>query len=90
MSDIVIYMFSKDGCAPCQEVKPFVQELEEDYGAHTWRHLSVESKDAERLGVTKVPTMVVVHNDQPVGTHSGANKMGYYTLLTKLSCLQQK
>lgn len=84
MSEYVVYMFSKEGCPPCAEVKPYITEMQEElYAEYTWKYLDIDSTEAKTFGVAKVPTMVLTRNGVQLGSHSGSGKLGYFTLLRK-------
>jgi thiol-disulfide isomerase/thioredoxin len=83
-----VFFFTSPTCAPCKNVKPVINELQEDYPTLTWSFIDT-TNDKENYGdifkVTHVPTMVAVNDrNEEVGRHSGTSMMGYYSLIKKL------
>ncbi len=76
-------------CGPCQTMKPFFNDLREEFPQFTW--VSVNTHDdkqgfAERFGVRFVPSLVVVVNDSSGKTlmsekKTSTNPSDYYRLL---------
>ena len=85
---IHVYVFTSSTCAPCDQIKPTINELEEEYSEFVWKYVNIKSdpeKLTERFGVKSVPTMLVTHDDglTVLGTHSGVIPLGYFLLLKK-------
>ncbi len=83
MSQVIVYMFSGETCPPCQHIKPSINELKEDYSQYMWKDCTLASPEAQELGVTSIPTMVVKDSVGVLGRHSGTTMIGYYRLLKK-------
>jgi thiol-disulfide isomerase/thioredoxin len=83
---IIAYHFWSPTCGPCQQIKPAVADLWEEFpairfvGVNTHNDPLNVSAQLTRP-VTVVPTMVVLKNGVEVGRHSGTNISGYYKLL---------
>jgi thiol-disulfide isomerase/thioredoxin len=78
-----VYVFSSPTCAPCQTLKPVIEDLKEEFSSLQWIHVNIKNDPAgltQKYGVTVVPTVVV---DSPKGiqSHSGTVAMGYYRIL---------
>jgi thiol-disulfide isomerase/thioredoxin len=75
-----VYVFTSSTCAPCEQIKPALKELQEDFPLE-WIFVSLDSVEAKKYDIQKVPTMVV---DSPKGIkkHSGTDIIGYYKILT--------
>ena len=63
-SSVTVYVFSKPGCKPCQHLKPFLNELREDYSQYTWKDVDVSSDTllSQKMNVMSVPCVVVTKN----------------------------
>lgn len=80
---ITAYHFWSPTCEPCKAIKPAVEDLKEEFEGVTWVSVNTHADTAgiaQKYGVTKVPTIVVV-KDTSVETHSGTSMMGYYRIL---------
>ena len=80
---VTAYHFWSPTCAPCNHIKPSVDDLKEDFKGVTWVSVNIfDDKDgfAEKYGVKVVPTIVVEWNGR-VEKHSGTNVSGYYRIL---------
>jgi thiol-disulfide isomerase/thioredoxin len=80
MSSKKVYVFTSTTCAPCEQIKPALKELQEDFPLE-WIFISLDSLEAKVYNVQKVPTMVVV-SAQEIKKHSGTDIIGYYKILT--------
>ena len=68
MKNYKLYVFTQDGCAPCDRLKDHVKTLTEDEAAELdFVPLKAPSGSrtalAEELSVEKSPTLVVVHEE---------------------------
>ena len=77
--------FSSSSCAPCRTIKPTIEELREDYSHVPWKLLNMSGdKDlAEKMGVTLIPTMVIVKDGKEIARHTGSTLIGYYNILRR-------
>ena len=85
MSEIIVHVFSSPTCAPCNHIKPTLNELQEDYSTFTWKHINI-SKDPETarlFKVTTVPCMIITSGSNIIGSAKGAVAMPYFQLLKK-------
>ena len=80
MSQTKVYVFTSTTCAPCEQIKPALKELQEDFPLE-WIFVNLDSPEAKVYDVQKVPTMFVV-SAQEIKKHSGTNIIGYYKILT--------
>jgi hypothetical protein len=85
---IHVYVFTSPTCEPCDQIKPTINELEEEYSEFRWKYVNIKDdpeKLTERFGVKSVPTMLVTHDDglTVLGVHSGVIPLGYFLLLKK-------
>ena len=77
------YVFSSPTCAPCQILKPVIEDLKEEFSTLQWIHVNIKDDPAgltQKYGVKVVPT-VVVDTKKGVESHSGTTAMGYYRIL---------
>jgi thiol-disulfide isomerase/thioredoxin len=74
-------MFTTETCEPCKQIKPAIQELQEDFPL-VWYYIDLKENPeiAKKYGVEKVPTMVV-ESPKGIFKHSGTDISGYYKLL---------
>jgi thioredoxin-like negative regulator of GroEL len=89
---INVYHFSSPTCAPCKQIKPAIDDIQEEFSSKI-QWISVNTHDdpnnyALKMGVTVVPTMVVVTTNSdgmPILTdkHSGTVIMGYYRIIRR-------
>jgi thioredoxin-like negative regulator of GroEL len=84
MSQVTAYHFWSPTCGPCKVIKPMIEELKTDFSTVNW--LSINTHDdssgyAAKLGVTVVPTIVVV-SDKGIEKFSGTQAAGYYRILS--------
>ena len=80
-------MFSSPTCAPCQHIKPFINEMKEDFSSFNWVDVNIKDDPQNirgRYGVQTVPTMVTAINGNAVGKANGTNAMGYLRILKQL------
>jgi thioredoxin reductase (NADPH) len=87
-SGIVVLQFSSPTCTPCHVIKPALDDIKAEFADSIQEWISVNIKQdpegiARRLGVTHVPTVVVLKDTVEVGRHSGSQIGLYYTLLRK-------
>ena len=86
MSQVVALHFWSPTCNPCKVIKPAIEDLKEEFTQVEW--VSVNTHDdpkhfAQKFGVSVVPTIVVLKNNQEVGRHSGTSMSIYYSLLRR-------
>lgn len=77
------YVFSSPTCAPCQTLKPVIEDLKEEFPSLQWIHVNIKDDPVgltQKYGVKQVPT-VVVESAKGIQTHSGTTAMGYYRIL---------
>lgn len=77
------YVFSSPTCAPCQTLKPVIEELKEEFPSLKWIHVNIKNDPegyTQKYGVKVVPTVVAV-SAKGVESHSGTAAMGYYRIL---------
>lgn len=87
MSDVVVYHFSSNDCAPCKHIKPAVADLKEEFSQYTWKSADM-NKDRDlfnKFFVTNIPCIVVMKDGHEVGRHKGTEMMGYYRVLRAAS-----
>uniref|UniRef100_A0A6C0JRT4 Thioredoxin domain-containing protein n=1 Tax=viral metagenome TaxID=1070528 RepID=A0A6C0JRT4_9ZZZZ len=85
---ITAYHFWSPTCAPCNAIKPSIEDLKEEFPSIIW--VSVNTHDdkegiSSKYGVTVVPTIAieVFDNDKFISLekHSGTNIAGYYRII---------
>ena len=78
-----VYMFTSLTCEPCKQIKPAIQELQEDFPL-VWYFIDLveHSEIAKKYGVEKVPTMIL-ESPEGIFKHSGVDISGYYKLLVR-------
>jgi len=77
------YVFSSPTCAPCQTLKPVIEDLKEEFPSLKWIHVNIKDDPegyTQKYGVKVVPTVVTV-SVNGTETHSGTSAMGYYRIL---------
>lgn len=79
---VTAYHFWSPTCAPCNHIKPAVQDLKEEFDSVNWISVNIfqDKATAAKYGVTAVPTIAVEWNGR-VEKHSGTNIAGYYRIL---------
>lgn len=81
---VTVYQFSSPTCAPCQTIKPIMDDLKEEFSSSvTWVSVNThEDKEgyAEKYGVTLVPAMVVVAGSS-IESHIGTRIAEYYRIV---------
>jgi thioredoxin 1 len=88
MSGVVVLHFWSPTCNPCRVIKPALEDMKEEFSDRIQEWVSINTKEdpksvAQRFGVSVVPTLVFLKNNQEVGRHSGGQIGIYYTLLRK-------
>lgn len=81
---IIAYHFWSPTCGPCKQIKPAVADLWEEFPAIRFVGVNTHNDPQNisgQLGVSVVPTMVVLKDGVEVGRHSGTNIAGYYKIL---------
>jgi thiol-disulfide isomerase/thioredoxin len=78
-----VYHFWSPTCAPCNVLKPIIQDLKEEFSSLTW--ISVNTHDdtdgyATKYNVTIVPT-IVVDSSKGIERHTGTVVAPYYRIL---------
>jgi thioredoxin 1 len=80
----VLLKFEADWCAPCQAMKPMIEELASDYaGRLTIATLDVDSnaQTPSRLGVRSLPTLMLFRNGQVIAQKVGLPRKADLTVL---------
>jgi thiol-disulfide isomerase/thioredoxin len=80
---ITAYHFWSPTCAPCNVIKPTIEDLKEEFENITWVSVNTHNDTkgySETYGVNVVPTIVVVTNTT-IERHSGTAVAGYYRIL---------
>jgi thiol-disulfide isomerase/thioredoxin len=77
-----VYVFTSLTCAPCQQIKPALKELQEDFPLE-WIFVDLNSPQAKEFDIQKVPTMVVT-SSKGIFKHSGTDITGYYKILRSI------
>ena len=83
-ADLVLVNFSATWCAPCQELKPVIDQIEEEYGQaiKVIRLDADENKSLTRvLNVRELPQLFLYQEGEIVWAHQG--------LITKAAILEQ-
>lgn len=81
---VTVYQFWSPTCAPCNAIKPMMEDLKEEYlGKVTW--VSVNTHDdkegyAEKYDISMVPAMVVVAGNS-IERHLGTRVAEYYRII---------
>ena len=87
-SEKTLVMFSGDGCAPCEAIKPFVLEQSEKFEGKL-RFALLNTSKAKRLAMSQkvmgLPTLVMYHNGEKVETltKDGMNEASIVELIEK-------
>jgi thiol-disulfide isomerase/thioredoxin len=84
-SPVAVYVFSKPGCKPCQHIKPFLNELREDYSQYTWVDVDVSADTllSQKMSVNAVPCVVVTRNGAEKGRFIGTQNLPVLLSLLK-------
>jgi thiol-disulfide isomerase/thioredoxin len=84
-----VFVFSSPTCAPCAQMKPIFEELKEEFPSFLWRTVDVGMNPTlvSKLEVTKIPSMVIVHDDKIVGRHHGTEVGHYFRILRAAAVL---
>ena len=82
LAETVLLDFSSPTCGPCQQMRPTVQRLVADGLPVREVDITRQPQLAAQLGVTQVPTFIVMVDGQPVKQHIGATS--YEQLRTML------
>ncbi len=85
---VIVYHFWSPTCVPCQNIKPSIEALREDFEDKDIKWVSVNTHNdpqgyAAQWRVSIVPTMVVTKGGQEIGRHSGTTMSIYYTLIRR-------
>jgi thioredoxin 1 len=84
---VTVFHFWSPTCNPCMVIKPALEDIKEEFeGRIEW--ISINTKDdpkaaAPRLGITVVPSFVVVVDGTEIGRYSGTQIGILYTLIRK-------
>lgn len=78
-----VFVFTSPACKPCQELKPTIRDLKEEFPDLKWTDVNIKEDPTgitQKYGVKFVPTIVV---DSPKGvtSHTGKDATGYYRIL---------
>lgn len=82
LAETVLLDFSSPTCGPCQQMRPTVQRLVADGLPVREVDITRQPQLAAQLGVTQVPTFIVMVDGQPVKQHIGSTS--YEQLRTML------
>ena len=85
-TEIIAYHFWSPTCAPCQAIKPSIDDLKEEFPTIVWRSVNTHddiNKAVHTFSIQFVPTIVVTVNETEIGRHSGTSIIGYYSLFRK-------
>ncbi len=66
-----MYFFTNHGCAPCRQVEPGIQALQNEGYPVTTVFLNQQPQLGQRFSVNRTPTVVLVANNKIVGRHAG-------------------
>lgn len=84
----IVYQFSSPTCRPCQQIKPAIEMIKEEYADQVeWIYVNTHDDEenlAAKFQVRVVPTIVFVKDGQEIGRHSGTDLNVYLLLLRKL------
>ena len=76
----VVLFFWGEGCSPCQEQKPIITDLEEDYKDSNvtfyWFKYSNHKDLTEHYDITGIPTTIVLNHSGRVKTFVGLDDYG--------------
>lgn len=86
---VIAYHFWSPTCAPCKTIKPAMEDIKEEFPNVQWESVNTHDDPnnyAQSLGVSAVPTVVVLVKNSngatmSVDKHSGTYIMGYYRIL---------
>ena len=86
---VTVYQFWSPTCGPCREIKPALNDLQEEFDQTSW--ISVNTREdpngnTQTYGVKVVPTLAVVAKDKEgkvltVEKQSGTNIANYYRII---------
>ena len=86
MSGVVALHFWSPTCVPCQQIKPMIEDLKEEFDSVQWVSINTH-KDvngyAAQLNVKVVPTIVLMKNNVEVARHTGTAAGIYYQIFRK-------
>jgi thiol-disulfide isomerase/thioredoxin len=68
---VQLYFFTSKGCAPCRQVEPAIEALKQEGYDATTVHLDQHPDWAQKFGVDRTPTVIMVANNRIVGRHAG-------------------
>jgi thioredoxin 1 len=82
---VVAYQFWSPICEPCKAIKPFLENLKEDFPTVEWVSINTKENGGRhytlKFGVETVPTMVVVRDGSIIGRTTGTNMSEYFRIL---------
>jgi thiol-disulfide isomerase/thioredoxin len=90
--NVIAYHFWSPTCAPCNIIKPAVEDLKEEFPDVHWVPVNTHDDTyglASKYKVSVVPTIVVIYNGDEVGRHSGTSMITYYSILRKAIALSK-
>ena len=83
-----VFHFWSQTCPPCKRLKPMFADLKEDYPAVEWVSIDIHNdpeKVREKYGITQVPSLVGVCSDGTIHKHTGADAIGYFRMMKKIT-----
>jgi thioredoxin 1 len=84
---VTVFHFWSPTCNPCMVIKPALEDIKEEFeGSIEW--ISINTKEdpkgvAIRLGISVVPSFVVVKDGLEIGRYSGTQVGIVYALIRK-------
>jgi thioredoxin 1 len=64
--------FYADWCNPCKTMLPIFEELKFEFPNIEFQKINIEESDeAEKFGVTSIPTFIITRNDVEVSRKNG-------------------
>lgn len=84
---VTVFHFWSPTCNPCKVIKPALEDIQDEFKDRIeW--ISINTKEdpkgaARRLGITVVPSFVVVKEGIEIGRYSGTQISIIYSLIRK-------
>ena len=78
-----VYVFSSPTCVPCNNIKPIIEDLKEEFSTLSWNSVNIQNDPqglAQKYNITVVPT-IVVESRAGIERHSGSVIAQYYRIL---------
>lgn len=84
---VTVFHFWSPTCGPCMVIKPALEDIKEEFGEQLeWISINIKEDPkaiAPRLGITVVPSFVVVKGGMEIGRYSGTQVGIVYALIRK-------